>query len=310
MSKRVRILVAVTSLLVLTASPATARAQSFGDPVEELDASESRLEERYADGTFDAGDLAAFAHLGRRTEGAGSGSARSWLSLVGFAGELPNGRQEAGVLAVVSFAFDRAASRRASLFAGARTPFVADGPAPSTPPPGVAPAADSPVLLSPALARGAVSAAWRQSGLEASDARIDAIVARARLSALLPETRLRAMRTFDERERTDLASAQTTYYDATGAKLWLEARLTWRFDRLLYADDEPTLERVRLERQEARARIASRVLELLFQWQRARLDLQASQAGSRAELDATLRALESEAALDIVTGGWFSSRGR
>ena len=127
------------------------------------------------------------------------------------------------------------------------------------------------------------------------------------MSAALPETRLRALRSFDDRQRSDVVADQGRTYDTSGANLWLEARLTWRLDRLLYADDEPTLERVRLERQEARARIASHILELLFQWQRARIDLQTSPPRSRAELEATLRMLESEAALDVATAGWFTA---
>src|SRR6185312_3391128 len=125
----------------------------------------------------------------------------------------------------------------------------------------------------------------------------------------LPETRLRALRLFtDAQHTTTPTDALGTYYDATGANLWLEARLTWRFDRLLYADDEPTLERVRLERQEARARIAARVLDLLFALERASLDVASAPAGSRQEADAVLRWWEAEIALDVVTGGWFSKQ--
>jgi hypothetical protein len=270
-------------------------------------ASETTVDEGLADGTFDADDLTVFTRLARGAGALGGHrSARTWLSLVGFAGTFLDGRREAGALAVVSLAFDRlwATPERAPPARSAGR--LTEGPAPSSPP---APAEASPrepaapILASPALARAAVGAAWRVAGLGGGDARIDAIVTRARLSAILPEARLRAMRSFDERSSTDVAASQSatgagSYYDATGAKLWLEARLTWRLDRLLYADEEPTFERIRMERQEARARVASRVLEL-----------QASTAGSRAELEATLRAVEAEAALDIVTGGWFSSRG-
>jgi hypothetical protein len=139
------------------------------------------------------------------------------------------------------------------------------------------------------------------------DAKIDAIVARAHLSAVLPETRLRAMRLVDEQGHTDTTPATDAvrYYDYGGASLWLEARLTWRLDRLLYSDDEPTLERVRLERIDARARIATKVIELLFQWQRAILDERDAPPDAREALDSHLRAVEAELALDVLTGGWF-----
>ena len=109
----------------------------------------------------------------------------------------------------------------------------------------------------------------------------------------------------DAAHATTLATTDdTNYYDAIGANLVLELRLTWRLDRLLYAGDEPTLERVRLERQDARARVATRTLEVLFAWQRAaRREARQAAAGSPEELEAELRAAEAEATLDVLTGG-------
>jgi hypothetical protein len=164
-----------------------------------------------------------------------------------------------------------------------------------------------------------VEAAWRSASLAPDDARLDAIVSRARWSAVLPETRLRAIRYDDQRLSTDASADTSRLRDSTGANLGLEARLTWRLDRLLYADDEPAFERMRLERHDARARIAGRVLEALFHWQRAWLEVRAAQAASREareppnrpsrdEAEASLRVAEAEATLDVLTGGWFSSR--
>ena len=113
----------------------------------------------------------------------------------------------------------------------------------------------------------------------------------------------------DAAHSTTLATTDgTTYYDAVGANLVLELRMTWRFDRLLYAGDEPGLERARLLRQEARSRLAARALEVLFGWQRAVVDAQAAPAGSQDELDAELHASEAQATLDVLTDGWFSRR--
>ena len=85
---------------------------------------------------------------------------------------------------------------------------------------------------------------------DVDDSRIDAMVARARASAALPETRLRMMKVIDDSSHLGVIPTDTSTYDLAGADLYLEARLTWRLDRLLYADDEPTLERTRLERRE------------------------------------------------------------
>jgi hypothetical protein len=165
-------------------------------------------------------------------------------------------------------------------------------------------------LAAPRLARKCVAAAWRIAGLGTDDARIDALISRSRASALLPETRLRAMRLWDDASHaTTLATTDnTSYYDAIGANLVLELRLTWRLDRLLYAGDEPTLERVRLERQDARARVAARTLEALFAWERALVAETGAAAGSPEKAESQLRAAEAEATLDVLTGGWFSSR--
>jgi hypothetical protein len=109
---------------------------------------------------------------------------------------------------------------------------------------------------------------------------------------------------------TTLASTDTAnFYDAVGANLVFELRLTWRLDRLLFAGDEPTIERVRLERLDARSRLASRTLELLFAWERATVEASQAIVGSREQLEARVRAAEAYATLDVLTGGWFTERG-
>jgi hypothetical protein len=113
----------------------------------------------------------------------------------------------------------------------------------------------------------------------------------------------------DAAHTTTVASTDTAnFYDAVGANLVLELRLTWRLDRLIYAGDEPTLERVRLERQDARARLATRTLEVLFAWQRAVVAWGEAAAGSHDAVESRLRAAEAQATLDVLTAGWFSSR--
>ena len=226
---------------------------------------------------------------------------RSWISLVAFE-RVFTSQRDVGMIAVVGLALDRIAT--GPVHAISERPAVLPAP---DPPKDRGPPAEGHLPLDPALARATVAAAWRAAGLGVDDARIDAIVARARLSAALPETRLRAMRLVDQRDRVDTtaASGDARYYDYAGANLWLEARLTWRLDRLLYADDEPTLERVRLERFEARARVAAKIIDTLFLWQRALLDVRDAPPGTREDADARLRAIETEVALDVLTGGWF-----
>jgi len=181
-------------------------------------------------------------------------------------------------------------------------PKLPPAPASAVPPP-----LRVPVVVTPEAARAAVEAALKREKLYDPDARIDALATRARVSAALPELRLRTLRSVDQGQTlspTEYDPARTT---ATGgSSFWLEARATWRLDRLLFADEEVALERMRHERAEARARMTARVLKLLFEWQRA-LALADDAARSPEEnLAARLKALEAEAELDLLTGGWLS----
>jgi len=271
------------------------------------------LEEAVLDRELDAEDVVGRTSAGRavlpRTLGG-----ETWVSVVGFTRRsTASEEREVGGLVVVGFPFDRVMrAGRSSPPALVRVTSRAAQAAPVTP----GDAADASLTLTPRLARAAVSAAWRAAGLGADDARLDGIVSRARWSAILPETRLRAVRFDDERLTTDATTDANRLRDSAGANVGLEARLTWRLDRLVYADDEPAFERMRLERHDARSRVAGRVLEALFHWQRACLELRWAQAAARdarepartrEETEAALRVLEAEAALDVQTAGWFSS---
>lgn len=167
-------------------------------------------------------------------------------------------------------------------------------------------------LVTPEAARDAVAAAWRAAGLGAGDG-LDSMAARARWSALLPEARVRVLKHMsDTTHSTSTASdPETGTFYASGDALLFEGRLTWRLDRLLFADEEPSIERLRLERAEARAKLAARVTEQLSRWQRALVDAGASAPGTADHTDALLRGVEAATALDVMTDGWFSrTRGR
>ncbi len=249
---------------------------------------EDRLEERYLDGEIDAYD---FAH-GSEKRG------ESWISLAGFGGSYQRGTR-LGAMAIVGVAFDRVAARPpARRRVTSLASFAIDaGDGVSIHPP-------RRILVTPGVARRAVAAAWRTSGLGSDDARIADMVSRAHWSSLLPETRLRVMRRFDDAD-TATPSPTSRYTDT--AHLWLEARMTWRIDRLLYTEDEPSIERIRDDRSEARARIAARVLLVLGQWQRAWAEARAAPPESPDGFDASLRMSETESALEVLTGGWFTA---
>ena len=270
-------------------------------------------QEQLGDGDLDAEDLVGRATVGRPLVRRAPGG-EAWVSLGGFTRKMTTGEREVGGLIVVGLPFDRIA-RGGVRAAGAATAGPLPGAAAnvvltSTEPEGAG--------VTARVARATVEAAWRAASLGSDDARLDAILSRARWSAVLPETRLRAIRFDDQRLSTDASTDTSRLRDSTGANVGLEARLTWRLDRLLYADDEPAFERMRLERHDARARIAGRVLEALFHWHRAWLEVRWAQAASRDareppnrpsrdELESSLRVMEAEATLDVLTGGWFTS---
>jgi hypothetical protein len=297
---------ALALLAVVTALATTASARA--DPL--FGWGQNPLEDRFLDGDIDEEDhlamlLADQGGLRADRVGASEVHGESWVSLAAFTRELLSGRNDIGGFVVVGLALDR-------IGAGS-THRLADPPRSPPQPAATSPAsggAAQPAPVTPDLARACVAAALRASGLGMDDSRIDALMARARASALLPEMRTRAMRLWnDAAHTTTLASTDTAnFYDAVGANLVLELRLTWRLDRVLYAGDEPTLERVRLERQDARSRLATRTLEVLFAWQRALVAVEQAAPGSPAAAENRLRADEARATLDVLTAGWFSTR--
>lgn len=282
------------------------------------DASSQEQEDALADGEIDPEDIAARGPTSTLEKAVyqrpflrrSSGSA--WLSLVGFSRRTLDDRHEHGGFVVLGLPLERSArSSHRRTTAAPLTKNVAFEVVPN------ASFEQAPtseysygIALTPRLARSCVVAAWRAAGLGSDDVRLEEIVSRARWSAALPEARLRAVRFDDARLSLDTSTDTSRLRDSSGANVGFEARLTWRFDRLVYSDDEPAFERIRLEHRNARTRIGAKVLDALFHWQRAMLDLQElspAQRGTRDEADVRLRLLEAESVLDVLTNGWFGS---
>lgn len=161
--------------------------------------------------------------------------------------------------------------------------------------------------VTPAAARGAVEAALRRAGLQAPDARLDALSSRARLAAALPELRLRVLRSVDQGQAlspVEYDPTRTTAKD--GTTLWMEARATWRLDKLVFAEEEVAFERMRHEREEAQARLSMRVLRLMFDWQRALAHIDLPTETPEDAIVEGLKANEAAAEIDLLTDGWFS----
>jgi hypothetical protein len=296
-------------LAPLLAISVFARAAGAGSP--DPATLRDQIEDEVTDGDHDVEDLAVF-HL-PSAAGSGRSRAQTYVAISAFAGTRANARPAYGGFLVLQIPLERFARGRQSVPLGEARDR--DGFATGAPPlviPGLSEPvterperAGGPVVLTTEVARSCVRAAWRALGI-ADDAPIDSMASRARSSAALPELRLRAMRTIDESGRITLSDADPYRYTEAGtATNWLEARLTFRLDRLIFADEEVSLERVRIERSELRARTAAKVLQSLFEWQRAYALVDEPAASTAEHFAAVLRELEASAILDVMTDGWF-----
>ncbi|HEX9297122.1 MAG TPA: hypothetical protein VF881_14865 [Polyangiaceae bacterium] len=281
-----------------------------------------QLEQQVLDGDRDGEDLATlhFARQGAPSRRGGS----AYLGISGYAAERVDGRRELGVMLIFQLPLERFARvppppppLAAPLETTIVPPFDALGEAPVGPassPAGVSEPTQVPaghaappvVVVTTGVARACVRAAWKALGL-ADDSRIDSMAQRARTSAMLPELRLRAAHTIDESGRLTVTDTDPGRYTEVGAATsWLEARLTFQLDRLLFAEDEVSLERIRIERSELRSRTSAKVLQALFEWQRAYALVQEPTLSTEEHFAAVLRELEASAILDVMTDGWFA----
>ena len=231
----------------------------------------------------------------------------------------PLNQQWSGFLAL-NIALERFAAPRAMRAA----PRLAEGPpkkesdaapAPSTPAPAASPApAPAPTsspppapVLSSRLARGSVRHALASAGYLKARSRLAGLASRARSSAVLPELGLRTLRSSGQLLRLTPTSDDPYRYTQAGtSELTLEARLTWHLDRLVFADEEVTLEHLQIERDAAERRLVDQVLEQLSLWQRGRARAADPNADPEQRESADLSAIAAAVELDVLTDGWFS----
>ncbi len=155
------------------------------------------------------------------------------------------------------------------------------------------------------VAQQAARIAIRTAGLSENDLELERMAARARASALLPELRVRAMDTSaGPRDYiSDTGTLATSYF---GPSYVIEGSVTFHLDRIVYSGQEARIERLRLERIEARARITQRVIDEVSRWSKATAEERDSPEGTEARSDATAKRVAAQMALDVWTAGWFS----
>jgi hypothetical protein len=161
--------------------------------------------------------------------------------------------------------------------------------------------------IAPRLARSAVHHALAVAGYYGARARLASLSGRARSSAVLPELRLRTLRSTGQNLRlTPTPDNPYGYTQAGTSELLLEARLTWHLDRLLFAEQEVSLERLQNERDAAERKLVEHVLERLVSWQRNRVRAADEDIEPEIRQTAELEALGAVIELDVLTDGWFS----
>ena len=162
-------------------------------------------------------------------------------------------------------------------------------------------------LLTPRLARGAVRHALAVAGYYSARTRLSSLSGRARSSAVLPELRLRTLRSTGETLRLTPTSDDPYQYTQAGtSELLFEARLTWHLDRLVFSDQEVSIERLQNERDAAERKLVDLVLERLALWQRSRVRAADEDSEPEVRETAELEALGAAVELDVLTDGWFS----
>jgi hypothetical protein len=163
-----------------------------------------------------------------------------------------------------------------------------DRDAPGDGDPDEAPAAPpaSPHAPGPAVAE-VLAAAYRAAGLDRRPGR--GWVRRARMAGLVPSVSVRTGRNTRWQDLDPGINRGTT----------IDARATWRLDRLVFDGRELQIANIEASRRRERRQLASRVVRAYFRWQRLA-------AAATAQPRHAARAAEAAAELDALTDGWFT----
>jgi hypothetical protein len=152
----------------------------------------------------------------------------------------------------------------------------------------------------------ATRAALALAGTAAERRRLDGLASRSRASALLPELRLRAVRNTDQALRlTPVTDDPYRVTQADGAGTVLEASVTFRLDRLVFASAELVVERLRQQAGEERLELERRVTTTLLALLRARSLACLDGVSEEAHALQVITLLQLFTELDLLTGGWF-----
>ncbi len=145
---------------------------------------------------------------------------------------------------------------------------------------------DTTHVIAPSIA-AVLSAAYTAAGLNRDPGH--GWIRRARLAGLVPWISIRTGRDTSWKEDDPTIGHGTT----------VEARATWRLDRLVFDGRELQVASLESSRRRERHRLANRVIRSYFRWRRAA-------AASLVDSKWRSHADEAAAELDAMTDGWFS----
>jgi len=171
-----------------------------------------------------------------------------------------------------------------------------------SPPASVSASIAAPEPPQSATIRQLIVAAWRVAGLDREEVAAD-LASRARTSALVPHLQVRVHRGVNGGSRVYSYDTGDHFSTLDSTQTLVEARLSWRLDRLVFADEEVSIERLKLDRAELKQKVASRVIDLTLRWQRARRAAADSDRLPVEREEAALVATEALLALDAYTDG-------
>jgi hypothetical protein len=164
------------------------------------------------------------------------------------------------------------------------------------------------LVINGSFARGIVRAAMHVAKRGQAHDRLDGLATRAKVSALLPEVRFRVGQNVDQvvaLAPTVSDPSRTTASD--GAKLLIEGRATFKLDRLVFADEEVQVEKLRIDREHGEKALVNEILRRLEAWQRAEFASHDPDVTGDAAIEAEVQAVATSAALDVLSDGWFSA---
>ena len=147
-------------------------------------------------------------------------------------------------------------------------------------------------------------------GVKRAEERIDSLIRRERTSGLLPELRLRGAHGFDQSlalASVGVVPGQSTTRD--GSDLLLEARLTFRLNRLVVGDSEVTLERARQTLFDKAEDAVKDALGQLLIFRKASVLAKQEDRSDEEKLEAELQAEGARIRLHMLSGGWFPLEG-